>query len=153
MMPESTEIALHIAKIAGEPLLPSEPAEQEAAKRLYAASQALPLAWPMVTLVRFPHEQAESIMRGESLGEFMEGSRAYDKLLPTLQNLADQLAASGAPFFGGDRPHMGDFGLWKQADNLATLEPAIHMQLGPKWVSVHARNVHATLSLGIQGGL
>lgn len=85
LMPESTDIALHIATLVGPPLLPADPAERETAKRLYAASQALPLAWPMVALVRFPAAQAEGIMQGESLGEFMEGPRAYGQLLPTLR--------------------------------------------------------------------
>ena len=53
------------------------------------------------------------------------------------RNLAALLAkgeGGGRPFFGGGRPHMGDFGVWKQADMFATLEPTVHTQLGAEWV-------------------
>ena len=39
-MPESTDIAAHIASCAGAPLLPTDPTMRADAERLYAASQA-----------------------------------------------------------------------------------------------------------------
>lgn len=133
-MPESVDIALHIARVAtdaGTPLLPSDPKEAEVAAKMYEASQSLPLAWPMACLVRFPVEKAEAIMRGESMGEWMEGPRSFDRLMPTLRALVKELG--DGPFFGGERPHYGDFGVWRVADNLTLLDPEAHKGLGRAW--------------------
>ena len=43
-MPESTDIAGHIAAAAGPPLLPAAPEAAASAKRLYDQRQSLPLA-------------------------------------------------------------------------------------------------------------
>jgi glutathione S-transferase len=67
LLPESADIAAHIAGAVGPPLLPAEPAAARRATELYAMSQALPLAWPMACLVRFPAVQAGAIMGGEVL--------------------------------------------------------------------------------------
>ena len=131
LMPESTDIASHIAAAAGPPLLPADPEAAASAKRLYDQSQSLPLAWPMVCLVRFPVEQAEAIMNGEILGEWMAAPRSFADLLPALRALVVELG--DRPFFGGDHPHYGDFGVWKQADSFRLLDPAASASLGSAW--------------------
>ena len=67
--------------------------------------------------------------------------------LSNLPSFSDAIAAlrqwearlGPGPFFGGQRPHYGEFGLWACVDALQLLAPERAAQFGAPWQAWHAR--------------
>merc|ERR1712046_242152 len=134
MMPESRDIAKWIASLAGPPLMPIELDMQMEAEDMFSKSQSLPGFWPTVILVRFQECDAEKIICGQDIGtavfqdpkqtliqEWYHKQQKWCRVRPLLLEMQRVLEARSGVFFGGDRPHYGELGIFVQVDALVTL--------------------------------
>lgn len=128
LLPQSMDIALHIARIAGPPVLPNDEADAESALDCWRElhSTSLPYLddpWGSTApwdarigavnpLLNFlPTENALAL-----LPRYLEGTRPW---LETL-NSRIQRHPEG-PFMGGATPHHGEFASFAICDNICTL--------------------------------
>ena len=133
MIPDSSSIAEYIATLSPRNLNPTGTTE---ALELFKMSQSLPLFWPTALLARFPEKVADCIISGDlaALADatfpdatpvlgWLEQQPSWLDCIEMLQTLERRLGANS--FFGGSRPHFGDFAVWAQVDSLQLLLGAV----------------------------
>jgi glutathione S-transferase len=132
LLPQSKDIALHIASLAGPPLLPSDAA---------TAEDALD-CWQILHSTSVPHLAVGSDPWGEKvpwdarlgavnpllnflpadvalpiIPSYLAGARGW------LHNVVElRLSTTPGPFMGGKAPHHGDFATFHVVDNICTLD-------------------------------
>lgn len=121
MIPETADIGRFIAERKPEAFAPGKTAE---AYEMAVACNTYPLIFPVCMLASYPEEVTDAILRGE-LPNTYHGNLAdlppYSDLLKTLQLWESKL---DGPFFGGERPHFGEFMLFTVLDSLNETDPA-----------------------------
>jgi glutathione S-transferase len=133
LLPETVDIALHVAKLATErdpvrPLLPADADEAREAEYCWreAHETSVPFLgspWSEATPWNARIGACNSLLNMLAVEEarpliplYLEGAR------PWLQGLESRLDVMKAPFFGGSMPHHGDFASWHLADQITTLD-------------------------------
>jgi glutathione S-transferase len=119
MMPETGDIAVHLAEIAGPPLMPSDPSAKEKAAAVWAYYDATDKeycceALPSLSLLNpilcfFPAEKGEE--------KFLAARPALLKALASLEKDLGE-----GPFFGGELPSYADMGVFHLLDLLCTID-------------------------------
>lgn len=139
MMPETADIARHIAERAGPILLPADSAKAAEAQEMWVSTMSFPAYWVQPLLSSYKQEQTEAILRGEKPEGTIHGKVAelpftYEEVQPAFQAWAERLTSD---FYGGAAPHYGDFALYHAFDSLRHLQPEVAAALPglPAWAS------------------
>mmetsp|Transcript_7960 Transcript_7960/g.11897 ORF Transcript_7960/g.11897 Transcript_7960/m.11897 type:complete len:354 (-) Transcript_7960:15-1076(-) len=120
MIPETNDIAAYIARLSSVTssrtnLYP----ELESARTMFNACNSGPLALAMPLANRASISESK-----EQLPEWMSTTlpllQAYEKSLRTIQ----KSSATTGPFFNGEKPHYGEFGLFHVVDLIRFLDPS-----------------------------
>ena len=128
LLPETIDIALHVANERGESLVPSSRVaaleaeecwrEMHGSAVPYLANPWAPnVPWdarigacnPLLNMLQ--EDEALPLIPG-----YLQGARAW------MQGLAERIDESQAPFFGGSTPHHGDFASFHLANQITTLD-------------------------------
>lgn len=122
MIPETADIGRFIAEQSPDAFPVGKSSE---AFEMALAANAYPLLFPCCMLCSYPEEVTDAILRGE-LPDTYHGNLAdlppYSDLLKTLQHWESRL---DGPFFGGERPHFGEFMLFNVLDALNDSDPVM----------------------------
>lgn len=123
---ETSEIARTIAKLAGDLLVPTDEHKLVQAQGIWEATMNFPMYWVQPLLSSYQQEQAEAILRGETPEGTIHGNIAdlpfsYSQLRGAFENWEAQLG--DGPFFGGERPHYGDFAMFHAFEAYRLLDP------------------------------
>lgn len=120
LLPESLDIARHIAAQAGPSLLPSDPALAKSAEDAWLFGDNTSFAWISEGLPRFG--LVNPLLNARDEAESMPLCGPYLSQVPAaLDHIEELLNASAGPFMGGTAPHYGEFNLWHWVDNVRTL--------------------------------
>eukprot|EP00287_Rhodomonas_sp_CCMP768_P004648 CAMPEP_0196723330 /NCGR_PEP_ID=MMETSP1091-20130531/5461_1 /TAXON_ID=302021 /ORGANISM="Rhodomonas sp., Strain CCMP768" /LENGTH=235 /DNA_ID=CAMNT_0042065217 /DNA_START=54 /DNA_END=761 /DNA_ORIENTATION=- len=125
MLPETADIARHIAMLAPKELelMPEDESKAKAAAYIFDVGNEQPVSMLNPLTNWFSAEESASKVGG-----------ILPDVMKTLVAVSDDLPED-KPFFGGDKPHYGDFGLFHYIDILRTLDDAEYRKLGDKWAA------------------
>merc|ERR1712070_435091 len=117
-MPESHDIAQHLARKAGPPMMPSDPSAAERAAFIFELCTAEGKSFCCPELGSF-----SSINPMLNWFPASEGRQRFEAAVPALTDALVSFEAElgEGPFFTGEEPCYADFQVFHYLDNLSTL--------------------------------
>jgi len=119
---DTHKLARYIAERAGEPLMPLAEEKQEAAAAMFEISnENFGDLYTLNSLI--PAAQAEKDI-----------PKAIENSLKELAKMEEELSSLKEPFFGGEQPHYGEFGLFNAIDQLLSLSKKASEEIPAIWM-------------------